>query len=110
MSTSSGKVQSETDGSVGSSRLARQGYGATDVGQRRKNNEDALLIDEELSLYMVCDGVGGYAAGEVASQTACETVRKVLRQKVDELNAKETPKDRALDRSKAIKLVQLAIV
>jgi len=108
LSTSSEKVHSKQKGQV-TDRMARRGYGATDVGRRRKNNEDALLVDEDLGLYMVCDGVGGYAAGEVASQTACETVRKVLRTKLDELNAREDPKDRALDRNKAVKIVQQAI-
>ncbi len=45
-------------------------YGSTDVGQVRKNNEDAFQIDDELGLYVVCDGVGGHSDGEVASAEA----------------------------------------
>ena len=41
--------------------------GLTDVGQRRKNNEDALFLDDKQQLYVVADGMGGHLAGEVAS-------------------------------------------
>ena len=43
------------------------GYGLTDVGRRRQHNEDAYLIDDARGLYVVADGVGGHAKGEVAS-------------------------------------------
>lgn len=42
----------------------------TDVGCARKNNEDAFGYDEAARVYVVSDGMGGSAAGEVASQTA----------------------------------------
>jgi PPM family protein phosphatase len=52
--------------------------GKTDVGQKRDHNEDRLLVDAELQLYIVCDGMGGHAAGEVAAEHATATVRRVL--------------------------------
>jgi serine/threonine protein phosphatase PrpC len=53
-------------------------FGKTDVGMKRTNNEDAFLIDESLGLYAVADGMGGHAAGEVASKMALEVVQKEL--------------------------------
>lgn len=52
--------------------------GMTDVGVKRTNNEDNYLINEELSLFVVCDGMGGHAGGEFASAIAVNTVEEVL--------------------------------
>jgi serine/threonine protein phosphatase PrpC/CRP-like cAMP-binding protein len=46
----------------------------TDVGRLRQGNEDSVLVDEDLGLFIVCDGMGGHAAGEVASQAAVATI------------------------------------
>jgi protein phosphatase len=51
-----------------------EAYGQTDVGRRRKLNEDNFLVDTEANLYAVCDGMGGHNAGEVASKMAIETL------------------------------------
>jgi protein phosphatase len=50
--------------------------GATDVGRKRDHNEDALLVLPEHSLAVVCDGMGGHEAGEVASGIGVETVKR----------------------------------
>src|SRR6266511_1002607 len=55
-------------------------FGATDVGKKRATNEDAFLADDALGLYVVADGMGGHAAGEVASQEAVETIHGMVKQ------------------------------
>ncbi len=49
--------------------------GMTDRGRRRLKNEDSIGVFDDLGLYVVADGMGGHAAGEVASRTAIEAVR-----------------------------------
>jgi len=55
-------------------------FGLTDVGRKRKLNEDAWHCDDALGLFVVADGVGGHAKGEVASQEAVEQIHGFVRQ------------------------------
>ena len=52
--------------------------GLTDVGLKRTHNEDNFACDDELGLYVVADGMGGHAAGEVASGTAVDAMREFI--------------------------------
>jgi protein phosphatase len=59
---------------MSTSTLTVRSFGGSDVGRRRQANEDAYLCDDELGLWVVADGMGGHAAGEVASQEAVDTI------------------------------------
>jgi len=66
--------------------LKLEAHGATHVGRQRSTNEDVFVIDPEFGLYLVCDGMGGHAAGEVAAKTASEEVVRTIRKERDLLD------------------------
>src|SRR4051812_7839467 len=55
----------------------------TDVGRVREQNEDNFLVDKKLGLFVVCDGMGGHAAGEIASALAVRTVHEEIKKQSD---------------------------
>ncbi|MGL5083631.1 MAG: serine/threonine phosphatase [Microcoleaceae cyanobacterium] len=88
--------------------VSLEAAGQTDVGKKRERNEDFFSLQtllnyqqtpigqvlEAKGLYILCDGMGGHAAGEVASQLAVDTLRQYFQgQWVGELPTEETLKD-----------------
>ena len=53
-------------------------YARTDTGPVRDSNEDAFLVDLDNGIFVIADGMGGHAAGEVASAMAVETAHAIL--------------------------------
>jgi PPM family protein phosphatase len=62
-------------------------WAATDIGRKRTHNEDNYLIDQRLSLFVVADGMGGHASGEIASQIAIHELRAAVDSRRDILDA-----------------------
>ncbi len=55
----------------------------SDVGRRRHDNEDSFCLAPEVGLFVVADGMGGHAAGEVASRLAVDTIREWVKKYLD---------------------------
>jgi protein phosphatase len=72
--------------------FATAAAGQTDRGRKRRRNEDVCLVDPALDLYMVADGMGGYAGGDVASSMAVKAVHDLIKKGKPVEAAPGTPK------------------
>jgi serine/threonine protein phosphatase PrpC len=96
------------DGDAKPAVLRRTGYGLTDLGRKRSSNEDAFFVDDELGLYIVADGMGGHAAGEVASREAVDTLYGMVKRGVGDLRQLVDPVSEA-DARAACRLMESAV-
>jgi protein phosphatase len=88
--------------------LRRTGSGLSDIGRRRKSNEDAFYADDGLGLYVVADGMGGHAAGEIASQEAVETIMGMVKRGIGSLHELRAPLN-DVDARAACRLMESAV-
>jgi serine/threonine protein phosphatase PrpC len=96
------------DGPAARVPLRRTSYGRTDLGRKRSSNEDAFFVDDELGLYVVADGMGGHAAGEVASHEAVDTLYGMVKRGVRGLREMVGPVSEADSRA-ACRLMEASV-
>lgn len=103
---SAGTPQADEDQTPG---VKLDAWLVTDVGMVRDHNEDSAHMEPISGFFIVADGMGGHAAGEVASAMAVETVRKTLEEAMPEIaDFKKQPTDAG--RRQLVQLLQQAVL
>src|ERR1700682_1379382 len=74
-------------------------HGLTHVGRQRQHNEDTYLVADEAHLYLVADGMGGHAAGEIASRIAVDAISEFILHHKEDDGTWPTATDEHLKRS-----------
>ncbi len=90
-------------------RVTLEAWLVTDVGMVREHQEDSAFMESTKGFFIVADGMGGHAAGEVASAMAVDTVRQTLESARNEIEAfKKSPSDAG--RRGLVQLLQNAVL
>jgi serine/threonine protein phosphatase PrpC len=109
MTAGSTPTASATDKSETAAGVTLDAWLVTDVGMVREHNEDSATMETDRGFFIVADGMGGHAAGEVASAMAVDTVKRTLIDSKTEIEAfKKAPNDAG--RRTLVQLLQSAVL